>query len=540
MKVSSAWAEKALFVVAFSVAVWHFVRVDTAPLYLITQYIPDDSFYYLEIARNLAMRGLSSVDGGQTTTTGYHPLWAWVCVVIAHLVRFDRMALLRGMILTSGVLALGTVLALSVFAWRRSLMLLSVITLSITSFSFLYNSVSAMEWSLMIVFSTATVFALASAQRDSKPGFMLPGLFILGTLGSLARSDFGGQTACYLCAALAVWLIRGEKRFFLPSLSALLGASAGLAITLSRDYLLTGSFVQGSARMKSIWSKFGGHSPLPFIPVMLRSVIYDLIHRPKLIHHAVASISKERQPGAAHLTGAAMTIGILLLLAFLVTAWIAICLRSLRSRATDLAPEHALFLLLSAGFTIVLYAGVDVFNSFALQIWYSAQITVAIVILLYFMAKAVAASGHSRWAHAVLALVTISNLVCFALSKPKYGPQARTLAVALATKQLAGNARVGFPDSGIFNFAYGGTAINLDGLVNNEIVNYAPYRLPCYLLDKKIEYFTGFGETTEIALRPRPYSDYSAVQTLALPDDDSFIIHRLDEARVRALPECSR
>jgi len=539
MKASSGAVQKALFLIAFLVAVWHWIHVATAPLSLIAQYLPDDTFYYLEVARNLAMRGLSSVDGGQTTTTGYHLLWAWISKVIALLVGFDRMALLRGMIFASGALALSTVLAVGVYAWRRSLMLLSVLTLVITSFSFLYNSVSAMEWSLVIVFSTATAFVLASTEKNTKPGLALAGLFVIGLLGSLSRSDFGGQTACYLAAALAVWLIRGEKRYFLPSLSALLGASAGLGVTFYRDYLLTGSIVQGSARMKSIWSKVGGHSPLPFMPVMARSVIYDLIHRPKLIHHTVASLNQEPPHGTVHLTGPVTTIAILLVLALFVAGWIAVCLRLGRGKLKTPAPTLDLFLLLSAGLTILLYASVDIFNSFALQIWYSAQITVAIVILLYFMAKGVAESGRPSLAHAVLALITISNLVCFGLSKPKFGPQARMLSIAPAIKQLAGNARVGIPDSGIFNFVYGGSAINLDGLVNNEIVEYAPDRLPCYLLDKKITYFTNFGQTAEIALHLRPYSDYSTAQTLALPDDDSVIVHQLDEARARALPECA-
>jgi hypothetical protein len=539
MKASSGAAEKTLFLIAFLAAVWQLVHISTAPLSLITQYLPDDTFYYLEIARNLAMRGISSVDGGQTITTGYHLLWAWICVGIARLAGFDRMILLRGMIVTSGLLALGTVFATAVFAWRRSLTLLSVLTLAITSFSFLYNSVSAMEWSLVIVFSTATAFALASTEKSTRPGLLLAGLFVLGFLGSLSRSDFGGQTACYLGAAIVVWVIRGERRYFLPSLSALLGASVGLAVTFYRDYLLTGSIVQGSARMKSIWSKVGGHSPLPFIPMLVRSMIYDLIHRPKLIQHSVASLNKGPQTQGAHFSGPATTIGILLVLALFVAAWIAICLRMGRKSEGMQVPSLNLFLLLSAGLTILLYATVDIFNSFALQIWYSAQITVALVILLYFLAKGVADSGHRGWAHGVLALITISNLVCFALSKPKYGPQARMLTIAPAIKQLAGDARVGIPDSGIFNFAYGGTAINLDGLVNNEIVNYAPDRLPCYLLDKKIVYFTNFGQTAEIALHLRPYTDYASEQTLALPDNDSVIVHQLNEAKIRALPECA-
>ena len=35
----------------------------------------DDSFYYFQIARNLAAGQFSTFDGGITRTNGYHPLW---------------------------------------------------------------------------------------------------------------------------------------------------------------------------------------------------------------------------------------------------------------------------------------------------------------------------------------------------------------------------------------------------------------------------------------------------------------------------------
>ncbi len=35
----------------------------------------DDSFYYFQIARNLAEGQFSTFDGGITRTNGYHPLW---------------------------------------------------------------------------------------------------------------------------------------------------------------------------------------------------------------------------------------------------------------------------------------------------------------------------------------------------------------------------------------------------------------------------------------------------------------------------------
>ena len=36
----------------------------------------DDSFYYFQIAYNLAQGNFSTFDGGITQTNGYHPVWA--------------------------------------------------------------------------------------------------------------------------------------------------------------------------------------------------------------------------------------------------------------------------------------------------------------------------------------------------------------------------------------------------------------------------------------------------------------------------------
>ena len=38
----------------------------------------DDSFYYFEIASNMAEGQFSTFDGGITRTNGYHPLWLWL------------------------------------------------------------------------------------------------------------------------------------------------------------------------------------------------------------------------------------------------------------------------------------------------------------------------------------------------------------------------------------------------------------------------------------------------------------------------------
>ncbi|MFZ0544241.1 MAG: hypothetical protein WAM60_02300, partial [Candidatus Promineifilaceae bacterium] len=42
------------------------------------QYIPDDGFYYLTLARNFASSGMWSFDSGVSVTSGFHLLFAYI------------------------------------------------------------------------------------------------------------------------------------------------------------------------------------------------------------------------------------------------------------------------------------------------------------------------------------------------------------------------------------------------------------------------------------------------------------------------------
>jgi hypothetical protein len=55
--------------IAFAQAAFRFVR---ASVDAILRIVPDDAFYYLQIARHLAIDGVSTADG-IANTNGYHP-----------------------------------------------------------------------------------------------------------------------------------------------------------------------------------------------------------------------------------------------------------------------------------------------------------------------------------------------------------------------------------------------------------------------------------------------------------------------------------
>jgi hypothetical protein len=69
----------------------------------------DDSFYYLQVARNI-VRGMGSSFDGQEMTNGYHPLWMLILVVVQFLARAHLEAAVRAGLVICSLLGLGSLL----------------------------------------------------------------------------------------------------------------------------------------------------------------------------------------------------------------------------------------------------------------------------------------------------------------------------------------------------------------------------------------------------------------------------------------------
>jgi len=542
-------AIKFLFVACCGLPLWELLHLLTAPLSVIIQYLPDDTFYYLEISRNLAKLGLSTFDGGQTLTNGYHVLWAWILELVSIVVNFDRMLLLRGAILISALLAFGTVLTVARYAWKNSLPLLTALTLLITSQSFLNNSISGLEWSLTITISTATLFALLYVSSKEFNFLLMLALCSLGVVGSLSRSDFPGQTFSYFLSALIIFLWKKDRRFLLPASFSFFGSGLGLGITLWRNWLLTGHTAQDAARMKLIWASAGGRTPLAFFSMLIRTVSnipVSRMHRYRV--HKITQEIEEFHPLGGHALQykfqPLLITNISLLLLFTFFVWLLLCIAfqvGQKSKFHEIKPNY-LFLGISAAFTLLFYASSDTLIGFSVSTWYSSQVTVAVGILIYLILLSAMNNGRTVLAYCVFAFIIFLNTVLF-IAKPSYNdiPDSNSNVVMdiKAIRQQLGNARIGIPDAGLINFVYGGSIINLDGLVNDEIVNYVPNRLPCYLLDKNIIYFSGFGGSANRFFNLGSETDYSTKIPLYLSNGKKIYIYKVDPVRLRALKICS-
>ena len=75
----------AVSLVAFTAVGWWAYSAFSISMFLPArrvQFVPDDAYYYLTLARNFAKQGQWTFDSGVSLTTGFHPLHAYVLSAI--------------------------------------------------------------------------------------------------------------------------------------------------------------------------------------------------------------------------------------------------------------------------------------------------------------------------------------------------------------------------------------------------------------------------------------------------------------------------
>ncbi len=96
-------------------AVWYAYLALGLPLASIVNGLLDDSFYYLEVARNVAA-GLGSTFDGIEPTNGYHPLWLLLLIPVFALFGGSEETPLRVALLLAGAFGIGSLF------WIRSIL----------------------------------------------------------------------------------------------------------------------------------------------------------------------------------------------------------------------------------------------------------------------------------------------------------------------------------------------------------------------------------------------------------------------------------
>jgi hypothetical protein len=244
-------------VVAFLIASY---RVLTSDLDTLLEMVPDDAFYYLQIARHLATDGSSTFDG-VSATNGYHPLWMAILSSLAIIVD-DRTTLLRSAIALC--LALHAVVAVLVFRAVRGLVDAAWGTTAATCWL-----INPLAFAIALTSTEAAVYALAAVmvfavhvsllEESAVPAFPKSGAWRYGAaLGLLCLARTDGLIVALL--ALTWIVVSRFRNSGGVATAAQLAAVCGLTVAaiVAPWWLFSlsqvGTIVQDSGAMKILWA----------------------------------------------------------------------------------------------------------------------------------------------------------------------------------------------------------------------------------------------------------------------------------------------
>jgi hypothetical protein len=456
-----------------------------APEVLQVQFIPDDGYYYLTLARNFIRFGQWTFDGGISLTSGFHLILAYILAGFYKLLQptlenFVHIGLVFSVLIT--------VITVLIAGWlgrrERDVFFFIVLTLVIGSRSFLLNSISITEWPLVILiaglYCAFFYWGNAHAGKQAIP-------FALGLLGSLARSDFGLLPLSFLLSTLVIAWRRRIKFPLRSASSGLIGAVLGVGLILLHNYITTGDFVQSSALMKSYWAQFGSQR----------------VYNASTLGLDVLGINL----GFAGFEQSIFLVGV-----FFISGALTLIILAKKTGQNKLpfsvfkidlqCPEQDQILILSAALCL---AGYSIFyiNNGATQNWYTANLTWPVFILFVAAARYLDQRilQHHHFTTIWLSIFTIVSLGVQLLSLYPLGAQTApwphqqfNLEAGRYLAQNPLDAYVGSWNAGVMGYYLDGTGlVNIDGLVNNDIYPYAVSNsLPSYLRLKNIQYILDF------------------------------------------------
>ena len=244
-------------------------RVVTSDLDVLLKMVPDDAFYYLQIARNLAAGGRSTFDG-VAPTNGYHPLWMAILTAVASVVD-DKATLLR----------CAVALSLTVHAIVACLIYLAVHRLVDDAWGALAAVcwlVNPLAFAIAITATEAEVYAMAAVavllahlalatrldRRELPPlsQFLAYG----GSLGLLCLARTEGGIIAVVAMLWLTAVVFSKTASFSARMHRVVACCAALVLTVAPWWLFSlsqvGTIVQDSGAMKMLWAADAFPTPL--------------------------------------------------------------------------------------------------------------------------------------------------------------------------------------------------------------------------------------------------------------------------------------
>ncbi|HKQ69346.1 MAG TPA: hypothetical protein VJT73_08405 [Polyangiaceae bacterium] len=448
------------------------------PLPALLSIVPDDAFYYLTTARNIAQKGLSSFDG-LNPTNGYHPGWMAIMVAVAK-VFDDPVALVRACLVTAFAFHLASALvltkALSVWLPRSSARVGGALwALNSLPVNFAIQGMEACFY----IFGLAVAFFVYSARLSghSPKAQDRPSVFDFALFGASLGLCFFGRTEASVLAAAAIvavaWRFRRVAAF-----EALLVTGAAFAASIVPWFVYsrfaTGSWFQHSGSMKMLWAAEGSaHSTTRLLDAM-HYVFGNWAAYP------IVGIPGGRWSGLRALVASAIT------LVLVAALWRG------RQRSETREPAWTGMFLLAA--TLATGSVYGLFFS-EQQYWYKAQ-PAFVLFLVSYGAAALAMSSNAwslgrvrRVAMAATASLVVALTVRLATLN-SYPWQNDVMTSQRAFDEMVPEGElIGCFNAGIPGFFGKHVVVNLDGLMNNTVYDYyRERRFDRYLTDAKIRY----------------------------------------------------
>lgn len=402
--------------------------------------IPDDAFYYIQLARNRVKFGFWTFDG-LSPATGFHFLYGYFLASIFWIVPDINW---RCLYLLIGILSSSSI-SLSAFYCSRTMgkifdqKVILFTALPYLSLPILLQSTSMMESWLVVLFAALTIYLVTEKHFTPKVPRTIS-LFLVGLLGSLARTDFGMLPGMIFCTVLVMQPFR-QNTMLIKSFIILLGAAFGVLVAITQNYILTGQYSQASAQIKFYWSTVNGHSFTPIV-ILLSNIIIPV------------------------------TIGKISIIIFWIVSFAIFCLAVFRSiiniKNKTVSTSETIFFACSL--TLFGYIFFYRHNSAALQMWYSANLAVPSAVCLtavfYYVLR------NKAFLLAKLVTILFLFLAIYRFQFIPYPHQYGMLQAGLFLKNQSNDYKYGSWNAGIISYFSGKPLINLDGLTNDEVVPY--------------------------------------------------------------------
>jgi hypothetical protein len=419
------------------------------PLQRLVQYVPDDAFYYLGLARNYEMFHRWTFDG-VAPATGFHLLWGYM---------------LAGLFAIAPGLSFKTIFSLifwfSAVSIAASLLLIcNIVARNFGRYAIvgpvaIFFSVFVVHLSIELMEAAVTLFFIASMVfifdgRVSRRKMVLAG--ICGLMGMLARSDYGLLPALLLLVSM---LLRMPSRKV--AAAGLLGSILGFGLIVGHVRMTSGHLLQSSTRVKRSWSVKQGDSIAASADFASRDFIKAVMFPWKTT--PVRRFAKRS----------------ILALALVVFIW---CVYRQRYRRTTTGLILGM-MGVPLGY-ILLYR----YDSGALQAWYYVNYAIPYAILSAWL---LSFRPIFLKACVTLLLVTLAWRELQQLYRPLWPAQEGSFYTAQYLNEHPEVGVVGAWNAGVAGYFSPGRVVNIDGLVNDDADDFIlAGKLPAYLLQRGV------------------------------------------------------